>query len=328
MASSRLSLGLEGGHAVLPDEGQIAVFAPRSDTDLSALPKDRVVILTGFKPDHDAWTARGYDTQITVNGPFAASLVILPRAKDQARALIAEAMDKTQGTVIIDGLKTDGVDSLYKQCRKRANPTPSYSKAHGKLFTMPSGDALSDWAAPDQPAENADGFQTMPGVFSADGIDRGSACLAEALPAKLPKRIADLGAGWGYLASEILKYDSVAELHLIEADHAALECAKLNITDPRAHFHWADATRFTSDPFDMVISNPPFHTTRVADPGLGQAFLQAAAGLLKPKGVLLIVANRHLPYETALNELFRDVTEIGGNSAFKVIRAHIPRPKS
>ena len=34
-----------------------------------------------------------------------------------------------------------------------------------------------------------------------------------------------------------------------------------------------------------------------------------------------MVANRHLPYEAALSELFADVQEIGGDNRFKVITA-------
>jgi 16S rRNA (guanine1207-N2)-methyltransferase len=39
------------------------------------------------------------------------------------------------------------------------------------------------------------------GVFSGEDGGSGSALLAAALPAKLPARMADLGAGWGYLAA-------------------------------------------------------------------------------------------------------------------------------
>ena len=58
---------------------------------------------------------------------------------------------------------------------------------------------------------------------------------------------------------------------------------------------------------DAVVMNPPFHTGRTAEPGLGQAFITAAARLLAPQGQLWMVANRHLPYETALGGQFAHV---------------------
>ena len=94
------------------------------------------------------------------------------------------------------------------------------------------------------------------------------------------------------------------------------------MTDPRARFHWADATTFRlPEPVNGVVMNPPFHEGRAADPHLGARFIRAAAGLLTGAGRLWMVANRHLPYEAALSELFADVQEIGGDNRFKVITA-------
>ena len=43
------------------------------------------------------------------------------------------------------------------------------------------------------------------GIFSADHIDPGSALLAEHLPKNLRGRVADLGAGWGFLSRAALE---------------------------------------------------------------------------------------------------------------------------
>ena len=94
--------------------------------------------------------------------------------------------------------------------------------------------------------------------------------------------------------------------------------------DPRARFHWADATRGKWGPVDAVVMNPPFHTGRAADPALGVAFIRAAAAMLTPSGTLWMVANRHLPYEPVLAAAFREVEEIGGDSRFRLTRAARP----
>ena len=323
MPASRLTTALETGAVSLPPAGRVAVYGPRAGADLSALSKDRVHIIQGFKPDHDAFAAQGFDVGLAASGDYAAALVFLPRSKVQARALIAEAA--AHGTVIVDGQKTDGVESILRDIRKRADVGDVISKAHGKIFAFMGGD-FTDWRADPAGQSITGGFTTAPGVFSADGIDPGSAALAAALPARLTGRIADLGAGWGYLAREILTRGDVAELHLIEASHAALECARANVTDPRARFHWADATRFTPEtPFDAVITNPPFHTSRAADPAIGRAFIAAAARMLKPPGKLWLVANRHLPYEAEAALHFLDVQEAAGDKRFKILLAAKPR---
>jgi 16S rRNA (guanine1207-N2)-methyltransferase len=166
----------------------------------------------------------------------------------------------------------------------------------------------------------------VPGVFSADGPDPGSQLLAQALPANLPARVADLGAGWGWLAARVLEREGVREVHLIEAEHSALECARLNVKDSRARFHWADALTFRPEAaFDAIVMNPPFHTGRAGAPRLGAAFIAAAARMLVPQGELWMVSNRHLPYEAVLQGAFREVQELPGSPAFKLHRAQGPR---
>lgn len=319
MSTSRITLALSDGALALP-EGRIAVFGPPAGFDLSALPRGAVTVISHFAPDVAVWTQAGFDVARAPEGEFAAALVVLPRAKAAAKALIAEAA-ACAPFLLVDGQKHDGVDSILKAVKSRAAPEGVLSKAHGKLFWLRDAD-FADWAGAERVVE---GFVTRPGVFSADGPDKGSRALIDALPG-LKGHVVDLGAGWGYLARHILASEGVTQLDLVEADAVALDCARRNITDPRARFHWADATRFALDtPADVVVSNPPFHVGRAGDPGLGRAFIAAAAGLLKPSGSLWMVANRHLPYEAELAQHFTKAEEIGGTSGFKVV--HATRPK-
>lgn len=338
MARSRLSLAVENGSLILPEAGRIAVFNPGRMADLSALAKEQTHAIQTIFPDHAALVKQGYAADTEPHGAYAAAVVFLPRAKEQARALLAEAAAVTGGgLVIVDGQKTDGIEAMLKATKARTTLEGVLSKAHGKLFWFTGGD-FSDWVAQDRKV--AGGFITRPGVFSADGPDKGSEALRAALPDKLKGRGVDLGAGWGFLARDILRRDTVTGLDLIEADKIALDCARRNISDARAAFHWADATRFgPGEGYDFVVSNPPFHTGRKGDMDLGRAFISAAAAMLAPNGHFWLVANRHLPYEASLNALFRHVTEAGGNAefgarfganfgtGFKVLHAIKPRRK-
>lgn len=332
MSHPRLSLALETPGA-LPDAGRIALYRPTGATDLSDLPEGRLHAVQGFRPDYDALAGRGLAVHPQAEGPYAGAVVFLPRAKAEARALLAEACAEVVpgGPIWVDGAKTDGVDSVLKDLRGRVTVSDPISKAHGKIFSFhATPGALTDWEA--HRAEVVSGFITLPGVFSADGIDRGSALLAASLPETLPARVADLGAGWGWLSAQVLARKGVESLDLIEAEHAALACARINVQDPRARFHWADATRFQPEArYGAVVMNPPFHTGRAADPSLGIAFIAAAASMLSLSGTLWMVANRHLPYDEVLRSRFHEVTDLippgGPNSAFRVIRAEKPVPQ-
>lgn len=320
MANSRLLLAFEE----TPPTGRILLSGADSSQDFSPFDPELTQVVQGFYPDFRAIAAQGFKVETAPDGTFATAVVFVPRSRGLARARIAEAASRLPAgaALWIDGQKTDGVDAVLREMRALAPVEEVHSRAHGKIFrvTVPEGPWLpADWAATDG---DADGMVTRPGVFSADGADPASVMLAAALPDKLPTRIVDLGAGWGWLSAQILKHPGVETLHLVEADAAALDCARRNITDARAQFHWADALDFTlREPVNGVIMNPPFHEGRSANPRLGVGFIQAAARLLTGAGRLWMVANRHLPYEEPLRAAFADVSEIAGDTRFKVLTA-------
>ena len=329
--SGRLAHALDSGDLVLPD-GRIIVIGAMDLLELQELPKDRLTLIVNFYPDHELLKDQGYDVRTLTPGNlaeaealgrFALALINLPRAKGAIRAALAlgEALGPN---VAVNGAKDDGIESVLRAVKARADVAFSHSKAHGKVFGYSAKGALSTWVEVSRPVKTGD-WWTVPGVFSADGPDNGSLALAHALP-PLKGRVADLGAGWGFLAAEVLrKSPDVKEIVLVEADFGALHAARMNITDPRASFHWGDAREAdrTLLAVDSVVMNPPFHTTRIPDPKLGQDFIRAAKGLLKRDGILYMVANRQLPYERVLAENFNliEVMEKDEAKGFKLIRA-------
>ena len=80
-------------------------------------------------------------------------------------------------------------------------------------------------------------------------------------------------------------------------------------------------TGITPASLDFVVMNPPFHDVGIEDKQLGQTFIRQAASLLRKGGTLWLVANRHLPYEALLAELFRTATPRADQGGFKVIEA-------
>lgn len=319
MARSRLSAFLADHD--LP-EGEVLVLRPPADHDLSALDPARARIVTGFRPDRDAWVQGGWRVEDEA-APAAVALVVVPRSRRLAQALVEEAA-RMAPLVLVDGQRDHGIDALWRELRERRPGAEGLALAHGRLVAVAGGTGFGDWAML-SPAPGADGLLTLPGVFAEGGADRGSLLLAQALPARLPRRMADLGAGVGTLARAALARDGVESLDLVEAEALALGCARLNVTDARARFLWLDATAAPLGPYDGIVMNPPFHRGRAPDPSLGRAFIAAAARALAPSGQLWMVANRHLPYEATLAEAFREVEPLEGDAAFKVIRASHPK---
>ncbi len=322
MKTSRLSTIMDDGALDTPD-GNVMVFRPTMETDLSGFDASRVIFDQGFYPFHQALLSKGF-TPFKSSQTVELAVVCPTKSKVESRGLIAQACAVAKnGVVVVDGQKTDGIESLYKDVRKRVELSGMLAKAHGRIFWFNASDAFDEWAL-DAPQKSDHGFFTTPGIFSPDAVDKGSAVLVDILP-KLKGHVVDLGAGWGFLAAHILKQNSVQHLDVVEAEAKALRCAKLNVSDDRAHFHWADATDFApKSAANFVVSNPPFHTGRSAEPDLGRRFIQSAARMLAPSGSFIMVANRHLPYEATVEKYFRQFDEIGGNAGFKVILASRP----
>jgi hypothetical protein len=104
--STRLSQALDRGLALplaATSGGPVVVLNARLDADLSLLPRDRVVAVQPFRPDHDALAQAGFAAQPGLPvGRWAATLVRVPRARDAARDLVARAAAQTDGPVIVD----------------------------------------------------------------------------------------------------------------------------------------------------------------------------------------------------------------------------------
>lgn len=330
----RLALAVESGALVLPAEGDVVVLRaePCAFLDLLAAP----ICEQAFRPTFDALARanRTVEPRLADGTRAAAVVVNLGRSRAENLGAVARGLHMLPpgGLLVIGGSKADGVDALTRQVAREIPAGGSFVKAHGRVVwherpaILP--DAVAGWAAGAGLSPNADGFLTAPGMFSPEHADPGSRRLASELPGRLAGRVADLGAGWGWLAAQALAGNpGIVELDLYEADARALDAARANVTDPRARFHWSDATTLGSSVarYDSVIANPPFHHGRAAEPDLGAAFIAAAARILKPSGSFFLVANRQLPYEAPLSAAFRQVEKTEESGMYKVIRAERPQ---
>jgi 16S rRNA (guanine1207-N2)-methyltransferase len=282
-----------------------------------------------LKPLADQCTAAGMTMTDEPQGKHPIVLFLPGKSKEETLAGFARAHDLlAPGGILITSLaNTAGAARFEKELSKAAPLLFSVSKNKCRAFavgnTQPwDASALAAWRELSEPRliPGTD-FTVVPGVFSADHIDPGSALLAQYLPPSLRGEVADLGAGWGFLSHVALgKCPRVTRIDLFEADSRALACARKNVTGP-AEFHWHDVTAGLPGKYDHILTNPPFHTGQSRDIGLGQAFLTTAAKSLKRGGSLHLVANRQLPYEAHLEFLGlrpRLLAETGG---FKVITA-------
>jgi 16S rRNA (guanine1207-N2)-methyltransferase len=330
-AADVLLLPFETGALAWPADGAVW-FANARPLPVLPEPQQRQLRCTqAFKPHADALERAGFALARGDESGLALALVLPPRQRDQARALLADAFARLApgGVLVACQANDEGARSMQSDLARLAGGVRAESKRHCRV-AWASADHLdaalmAEWVALDAP-RSVDGWRTRPGVFAWDRVDAASALLVDYLPRNLHGRAADLGAGTGVLAAALLERNPQLErLDLYEADARALDLARENLaaraTTVPIGFHWSDVSAGLDARFDAIVMNPPFHIGRADAPELGRAFIAAAAQALRPGGRLWLVANRHLPYEAALAQGFAEVREVADAGGFKVIVA-------
>jgi 16S rRNA (guanine1207-N2)-methyltransferase len=289
-------------------------------------------LVQGLRPHFRTLEVAGYKVTPNPDGTgYDGALVLAGRYRGQNEARIAEAVERVVpgGLILVAGSADDGIASLRKRTTRLVEVEGSLPKYHGVAFWFrrPEETASIVAALRPEPMLVDNRFATAPGMFSHDRIDAGSRLLAECLPESAKGTAADFGAGWGYLSATLAeRTNGLKAIDLYEADYESLEAAKANLAGltnaAEFGFFWLDLVgEKVERRYDLIVMNSPFHQSRATEPGIGQAMIKAASSALKPGGQLLMVANRGLPYDQALQAGFKDVKELRNEAGFRVIAA-------
>ena len=73
--------------------------------------------------------------------------------------------------------------------------------------------------------------------------------------------------------------------------------------------------------FDLIVSNPPFHTGIATDYEFIDKLARDVRRVLVPNGELYVVANSFLPYERTLETNVGPTTIIKDDGKFKVLKS-------
>jgi 16S rRNA (guanine1207-N2)-methyltransferase len=333
VALETLFLPFSEGRLQWPTGGAMFLRA-RDGGPLHQQPLPGLFCEQSFKSEAEALARAGLAVN-AVDAPktFELVLILPPRQRDEARALMARAvaMTKPGGRVIAAQSNDEGARSSQSDLAQLAGEVESMSKNKCRVFWSSSLAQLNtglvaEWQQLDAVRPIADGrFVSRPGIFAWDRIDVASALLADHLPPSLSGHAADLGAGFGYLSAELLaRCPRVTAIDVYEAEDRALELARVNLKslESRADikYFWHDVAGGLRGTYDVIVTNPPFHAQRALDrPDIGRRFIAEAAEALRPGGKLWLVANRHLPYELVLSENFEVVRTVVQKHGYKII---------
>lgn len=166
--------------------------------------------------------------------------------------------------------------------------------------------------------------QTAGGIFSPDGIDKGTAVLLKHVPAPPPTgNFLDLGCGWGALALTMALRSPEATVHAVDVNQRALDltarnAAALDLPNIRALTPDGVPREAT---YSLIWSNPPIRVGKAALHEMLSTWLPRLA----PGGAAWLVVQKNLGADslqkwlaTEFAELSVDRPETSGG--FRLIR--------
>jgi 16S rRNA (guanine1207-N2)-methyltransferase len=167
---------------------------------------------------------------------------------------------------------------------------------------------------------------SKPGVFAWSRLDRGTARLIEAMEIGRGDRVLDLGCGTGLAGVAASRRAPQGEVVLVDADLRAVRSARRTL-EANAVYNAAallsdGASQVaTTDPFDVVITNPPFHQGREVDYQVAHQFVRDSRQVLRPGGRLFLVSNRFIGYADLIHETFGNVATVCADAGYHVLTA-------
>ncbi len=164
-------------------------------------------------------------------------------------------------------------------------------------------------------------------VFSRDSLDIGTRFFLQHLPVNQGLRdIVDLGCGNGVVGLIAASKNPQAVIHFVDESYMAEASARINFQamgdERQASFKIGDGlTDFKSESVDLILCNPPFHQQHTVGDQIAQSMFRQALRVLRPKGELWVIGNRHLNYPVDLKKLFGNSTVVAANAKFTILKS-------
>ena len=170
---------------------------------------------------------------------------------------------------------------------------------------------------------------SRPGVFSWEHLDEATETLADAMTIPIGASILDLGCGSGGLGITASLLSQSGRVTMVDADVEAVRSAQKSaaaggISNYRI-LPSDVAGAVLDEKFDVVVTNPPFHVGKQTELAVPMQFIEDAWQVLIPGGQVYLVANRTLPYETAIRRRFGNIASVHDGKRFKVLSATKPQ---
>lgn len=274
---------------------------------------------------------------------YYTAIIIIPKGRKLARRWLFDAYRclKDGGILYLAGANKEGVQSIAKDASDLFN-TPKilgYKKGHRlyRLIKNRGSDDLPSWAC--EPGifpstwnefnvsvnNEAYKIRTLPGVFAYDHIDEGTQMLLEWMHVQPGNQLLDIGCGCGIIGMHAARIGAknvfLADNQIYSVMSTEENLRINNISNGSVYISDLFAT-LPNVKFDMILSNPPFHSGKNVEYQIAQTLITHGYHTLNKGGSLVIVANRFIRYDHIMNDIFGNIDIIKADTKYHLLSSH------
>jgi 16S rRNA (guanine1207-N2)-methyltransferase len=271
---------------------------------------------------------------------YDAVFIQIPKGRKLARRWLLQSYQALNlgGNLYISGSNKSGIQSCIKDAIDlfKNGRVLGYKKGNRitHLVKQFEGSSLPGWAhipgiAPGTWVEfsltiSSHCFQirSLPGVFSFDHLDAGTKMLLSVSNICPGSKVLDVGCGYG-IVGLFAAVQGAGWVDLVDNDLLAVascrETLAINRVSNTSVFTGDLLNPVRSNKYDLILSNPPFHAGQAVDYQIAEAIIIQSYQALKPDGQITIVANKFIPYNHLIIEIFGNVSCLVESGRFHVL---------
>ena len=315
-------------------QGRVLFINAPHDTLLSELGTSiQGSIWTWNYADHQAQQQNGdtsyFDTAFP-SDQFDQVVIFVPKSKELLAYVLYEVASHLpqQADIFLVGEKKGGIERAAKQLQNYGKTLKLDSARHCQMWhtrlnVVVSPKPLQDWVKTYTVSDIT--VCALPGVFSQNHLDIGTAVLLPYLTQVKSGTLADFGCGAGIISCYLAKLNSQNTIYALDVDAFALKSTELTFAQNQVshQLELCAVTGIQDAPKNLnaIISNPPFHQGIHTHYDVSETLCKQAKTHLKTSGELWIVANRFLNYSSLIEQQFGQCTVKADQQGFKVLHA-------